>query len=110
MKALSLSRYIELLTLWRGRALSAAMIWLACVFIAGGRVDLAKMMLDWGLVFAVLMQVVGSGFDAVLIVELFRVLLPSGAGWDDRKHFLIVGLVWVVFMSISLVVLSAVIG
>lgn len=108
MKVLPFNRYVESLTPWRGRALSAAIIWLAYVFIAGGRVELAKMMLDWGLVSAVLVQVVGSGFDALLIVELFRVLLPSAAGWDEHKHFLIVGSIWGVFMLISLGVLAVV--
>lgn len=110
MKLLSFSRYVESLTVWRGRALGAAMVWLACVFIAGGRVDLLNTMLEWGVVFAGLAQLVGSGLDAVLIAELVRVLLPSGTGWNDRKHFLIVGSLWTVLMIISVTVLSVISG
>ena len=87
---------------WRKLALAAAAAWAALVlFIFGGPLSLMNKMVDWPLAYAVAMQVVNNVFGAVIIVELLRVLIPSGASWSDTRHFRIVGVVWVVMTFLS---------
>jgi len=46
-----------------------------------------KKMVDWPLAYAVAMQVVNNVFGAVIIAELLRVLISSGASWSDTRDF-----------------------
>ena len=85
---------------WRKLALVVA--WAALVlFIFGGPLSLMKKRVDWSPAYAVAMQVVNNVFGAVIIAELLRVLISSGASWIDTRHFQIVGVVWVVMTFLS---------
>jgi len=46
--------------------------------------------------------------SAVVTVELFRWVLPRSETWSDRRHFSIVGIVWLAFfIAGSMLVLAA---
>lgn len=51
------------------------------------------------LYFSVPLVIMESGACAVVITEMIRPIFPSGHAWSDRKHFLIVGLVWLITLT-----------
>ena len=107
---MSLSSFIETLSVRRRWAIALASVWAALLLFFGTPLSLAKMTLGWGITFAVVGQLIGSALSAVIVVELFRAALPTSSAWSDTKHFTLVGLVWIVLMVISLVVLVLIQG
>lgn len=87
---------------WRKLALAAATGWTILVlFVYGGSFSLMNKMMDWSLAYVVAMQVVNNVFGAVIIAELLRVVISSGAKWTNVRHFQMVAVVWVVMPFLS---------
>jgi hypothetical protein len=52
--------------------------------------------------FSVPIIVVESGACAVIIAEMIRAMFPSRQTWPDRKHFIIVSILWLITLSCQL--------
>jgi len=52
--------------------------------------------------FSVPLVIMESGACAVVIIEMIRPVFPSGHTWPDRKHFLIVGILWLIVLASQL--------
>ena len=65
---------------------------------AGGWMDF---MARCPLVCALLIALVISACNAVIIVELLRILIRSATWWSNRKHFGIVAIVWAILLAMQ---------
>lgn len=102
IRTVFLSSSVQPMSTWRKLALAAAPGWTILVLLVyGGPLSLMNKMMDWPIAYAIVLQVVNNVFGAVIIAELLRVLIPSGASWSDTRHFQIVGVVWVVMTFLS---------
>ncbi len=109
-QVMSLSRYVESLTRRRLLVLACALCWIAVVLVAGGPVVLAQRALAQHFALGVAVSLLGSAALAVLLVECLRGLFSPGGGWTERRHFTIMGMLWVVLALLSVLVVASLPG
>ncbi len=97
---MSLSRFVESLSVARLWALGTAIVWIVFVLMSGGPAILMKETAKWNFPVVIGLHVVGSACAAALVVEVLRAIVPSGAGWSDAKHFKLVGVFWAILAAL----------
>ena len=98
---MSLSRFIESLSLWRKGTIGGALLWFAVLYVAGGPRSMLEKSLNQGVIYCVLVLLLGAIALAVVLTELLGTALHSGSAWNDRRHFQVVGMLWELLIVLS---------
>ncbi len=83
---MSLSRFVESLSLWRMGTIGGALLWFAVFYVAGGPGSLIEQSLNQVVIYCVFVVLFGTVALAIVLTELLRTALHSGSALNDRRH------------------------